>query len=231
MNILAIEASTQRLSVALWADGALAEKFDRVPNGGSERLLPWVNELLAESGRSLKQLDGIAFGAGPGGFTGLRLACGLAQGLAYGLDLPVVPVSTLAALAMSAGRQGRILATLDARMNEIYLAAYEVSGADVTESLAPQVGAASSLCLPEGAGWFGVGDGFAVAGAALTARMAGRLSGDDAGLFPTASAIALLAVPVLQRKEGRDAGQAVPIYVRDKVALTTAERFARGGTK
>ena len=96
MKLLAFEASTRCLSVALWCDGALTEKSADVPNGGSERLLPWANELLADAGLDLKQLDGIAFGAGPGGFTGLRLACGVAQGLAFGLDIPVVPVGTLA---------------------------------------------------------------------------------------------------------------------------------------
>ena len=112
MNILAFEASTRLLSVALWRDGELTEKSADVPNGGSERLLPWANALLAESGVRLSQMDGIAFGAGPGGFTGLRLACGVAQGLAFGLDAPVLPVGTLAALALASG-PGKVLACLE----------------------------------------------------------------------------------------------------------------------
>ena len=131
MNLLALETSTHRLSVALWRDGACLERAEQVANGGSERLLPWVNELLAEAGISLADLDGIAFGAGPGGFTGLRLACGVAQGLAFGLDLPVIGITTLEALAVMAGERDagieQVFASLDARMNEVYCAAYRKS--------------------------------------------------------------------------------------------------------
>lgn len=231
MKLLAFEAATSRLSVALYRDGTIAEKSADVPNGGSERLLPWANELLAESGLTLKQLDGLAFGAGPGGFTGLRLACGVTQGLACGLDLPVVPVGTLAALALASGA-GRVLACLDARMNEVYVAAYQVTGESVQEIMAPQVGAGETALLPDGEGWHGAGDGFATAhGDALRQRMGARLMTADAHVFPTASAVARLAAPVLARGGGVDAALALPLYVRDKVALTTAERLARGGSK
>lgn len=230
MKLLAFEAATRRISVALWCDGAFSEKAADVPNGGSEWLLPWANELLAEAGLSLKQLDGLAFGAGPGGFTGLRLACGVTQGLAFGLDIPVAPVCTLAALALAAG-DGRILACLDARMNEAYVAAYEVSGETVAEIMAPKVGAGETAPLPEGGDWHGVGDGFAAYGAALRQRMGAQLIAEDASLMPTATAVARLAAPVLLRGEGVSAAQALPLYVRDKVALTTAERLARGGSK
>jgi tRNA threonylcarbamoyladenosine biosynthesis protein TsaB len=230
VKLLAFEAATRRLSVALWNEGALAEKSADVPNGGSERLLPWAHELLAESGLSLKQLDGLAFGAGPGGFTGLRLACGVTQGLAYGLDVPVVPVGTLAALALASG-DGEVLACLDARMHEIYLAAYRVNGEAVEELLAPKVGSAETASLPEGADWRGAGDGFAAYGELLARRMGARLVSSVAEAYPTAAAVARLAVPVLAKGGGVPAAQALPLYVRDKVALTTAERLARGGSK
>lgn len=230
MRLLAFEASTRRLSVALWQEGRVTEKTADVPNGGSERLLPWANQLLAEAGSSLKELDGIGFGAGPGGFTGLRLACGVVQGLACGLDIPVVPVGTLAALALEAG-DGRVLACLDARMNEVYVASYVVAGETVTEIMAPKVGAGRTALLPEGDGWRGAGDGFAAYGEVLQQRMGGRLVGVDAGLLPTAAAVARLAAPVLGRGAGVPASQALPFYVRDKVALTTAERLAQGGSK
>lgn len=231
MNLLAFEAATSRLSVALYRDGAIAEKTADVPNGGSERLLPWANELLAEAGLTLRQLDGIAFGAGPGGFTGLRLACGVTQGLAFGLDLPVVPVGTLAALALASG-EGKVLACLDARMNEIYVAAYRVKGDSVEEIMGPKVGAGETAPLPAGEGWRGVGDGFAtVHGDVLRRRMDERLSAVDESVAPTASAVARLAAPVLASGGGVTAAQALPLYVRDKVALTTAERLARGGSK
>lgn len=230
MKLLAFEASTRRLSVALWCAGALTEKSADVPNGGSERLLPWANELLAEAGLSLQQIDGIAFGAGPGGFTGLRLACGVAQGLACGLELPVVPVGSLAALAVASG-DGQALACLDARMNEVYVAAYVVAGESVEEIMAPKVGAGATAPLPEGTGWRGVGDGFGVWGEILRQRLGDRLISADAALYPTAAAVARLAVPVLARGAGVAAAEAVPLYIRDKVALTTAERKARGGVK
>lgn len=231
MKLLAFEASTRRLSVALWVDGSLAEKSADVPNGGSEKLLPWAHELLAEAGLGLPQLDGLAFGAGPGGFTGLRLACGVTQGLAFGLDRPVVPVGTLAALALAAG-DGRVLACLDARMHEIYVAGYVVNGGEAEESLPPKVGAGETVLFPEEDDWRGAGDGFATPhGETLRQRMGARLISIDAAVYPTAAAVARLAAPVLSRGEGVIAAQALPFYVRDKVALTTTERLARGGRK
>lgn len=230
MKLLAFEASTRRLSAALWHEGDVIEKSADVPNGGSEWLLPWTMELLAEAGMGLAKLDGIAFGAGPGGFTGLRLACGVTQGLAFGLDRPVVPVGTLAALAL-AGGEGRVLACLDARMHEVYVAAYAVTGDEVVEVLSPKVGAGETVAVPADDGWRGAGDGFAACGGMLQQRMGERLVAVDAGLFPTAGAVARLAVPVLAHGGGVGAAQALPFYVRDKVAFTTAERLARGGSK
>jgi tRNA threonylcarbamoyladenosine biosynthesis protein TsaB len=235
VKILAFEASTRRLSVALCCDGKRLVRSADVPNGGAERLLPWAGELIAEAGISLQQLDGIAFGAGPGGFTGLRLACGVAQGLAFGLDCPVVPVGTLAALALASG-DGRVLACLDARMNEIYLAAYDVAAADsdtaqVTEIMAPIVGAGETAILPAGAGWHGAGDGFNAWGAVLAARLGERLVSVDAAVYPTAAAVARLAAPELANGQGLAAAAAMPFYIRDKVAFTTAERKARGGIR
>jgi tRNA threonylcarbamoyladenosine biosynthesis protein TsaB len=230
VKLLAFEAATRRLSVALWNEGELAEKSADVSNGGSERLLPWANELLAAAGLTFRQLDGLAFGAGPGGFTGLRLACGVTQGLAYGLDVPVAPVGTLAALALACG-DGKVLACLDARMHEVYVAAYRVAGEAVEEVMAPKVGSAETVSLPDGGGWCGTGDGFAAYGDLLARRMGDRLTRVDTDILPTAAAVARLAVPVLARGGGVPAAQALPLYVRDKVALTTAERLARGGSK
>ncbi|MHB1358745.1 MAG: tRNA (adenosine(37)-N6)-threonylcarbamoyltransferase complex dimerization subunit type 1 TsaB [Rhodocyclaceae bacterium] len=230
MKILAFEASTRRLSVALWCAGALLEKSADVPNGGAERLLPWAEELIGAAGISLAQLDGIAFGAGPGGFTGLRLACGVSQGLAFGLDCPVVPVGTLAALALASG-DGKVIVCLDARMNEVYVAAYGVAGEQVEEIMAVKVGAGETAPLPEGADWRGVGDGFVPWGDVLTARLGARLVSIDATVSPTASAVARLAAPRLASGQGVAAAAALPFYIRDKVAFTTAERRARGGLR
>ncbi|MCX8086507.1 MAG: tRNA (adenosine(37)-N6)-threonylcarbamoyltransferase complex dimerization subunit type 1 TsaB [Rhodocyclaceae bacterium] len=231
MKLLAFEASTRRLSVALWVEGELLERSSDLPNGGSELLLPWARELLAAAGRSLAELDGLAFGAGPGSFTGLRLACGVAQGLAFGLDLPVVAVPTLAALALTAG-EGKVLACLDARMNEVYLGAYAVSGDKAVELMPPKVGAGQTAPLPEGEGFRGAGDGFATPeGEAIRARMGGRLSSVAAQVYPTAAAVCRLAAPILAQGGGVPAGLAQPLYVREKVALTTAERRQAGGAR
>lgn len=226
MNLLALETSTHQLSVALRLGEACLERSERLANGGSDRLLPWINALLAEAGIGLQQLDGIAFGAGPGAFTGLRLACGVTQGLAFGADLPVVGICTLEAMALNAGHE-RVFACLDARMNEVYIAAYVRTQADEfrCEQL-PAVIAPELVQAPAGA-WHAVGDGFA----AYAETLASRFPGADANVMPNAIAVARLAAPRFARGEGQPAAAAAPLYVRDKVALTTAERLARGGVR
>jgi tRNA threonylcarbamoyladenosine biosynthesis protein TsaB len=219
--LLALETSTRRLSVALWRDGEVTESAADMLQGGSEWLLPAVQAILAEAGVSLRDLHGIAFGAGPGSFTGLRLAAGCAQGLAFGLDLPVVAVCTLEALALASG-EARVFACLDARMNEVYSGAY----ADGDEVLRPTVSPPEQVRLPDGEGWIGCGDGFA----SYPDRLPGfaRLRPD---VLPTAAAVAQLAALRFAQGEAVDAALAAPLYVRDKVALTTAERLARGGVR
>ncbi len=229
MRLLAFETATRRLSVALWQDGELIERAAEIPNGGSEHILPWAHELLAEAGLALSQIDGIAFGAGPGGFTGLRLACGVAQGLAYGLDLPVIPVSTLEALALASGERD-VWACLDARMNEVYGAAYQVEGDSVRQLMAPVCIPPAVAPAPTFAGGWGVGDGFAAYGPMLHARKS-DLIGVRGDVFPTAAAVLRLAAPAFSRGAAVSAALAQPIYVRDKVALTTVERIARGGAR
>lgn len=229
MRLLAFETATRHLSVALWQDGEFIERSAEVPNGGSERLLPWVSELLAEAGSTLEQLDGVAFGAGPGGFTGLRLGCGVAQGVAWGLDIPVLPVSTLEALALESGN-GNVWACLDARMNEVYGSAYEVAGSVVRQLVVPACMPPALIPVPAFAGGRGVGDGFSAYGAVLQGRKP-DLADVRPDLYPTAVGVLRLAAPVFLRGQARPAAEAQPVYVRDKVALTTAERIARGGAK
>jgi len=224
VNLVAIETSTRMLSVALWRDGEVIARGAESVTGGSSLVLPWVDELLAEAGIAMARLDGIAFGAGPGSFTGLRLACGVAQGLAFGLDLPVAGVATLEALALASG-EARVFACMDARMNEVYFAAYEVADRRVAEIAAPRVAPPADVRLPAG-GWIGCGDGYASYAAALPQPARVR-----ADVFPTAAAVAELAASRLAAGEGVDAAHAMPLYVRDKVALTTAERLARGGVR
>lgn len=241
MNVLALETSGYQLSVALWCDGQILERREEHRQGGSGRVLPWVQDLLAEAGLRLSQIDGVAFGAGPGSFTGLRLACGVAQGLACGLEVPVMGVGTLEALALAADVSQRagagagggmaaplqVLACLDARMNEVYCAAYRLVEGQIEEVLAPFVAAPEEVVFELSGNWLGCGDGLA----AYPELLQGRLYRRMPELRPGAAAVARLAAPRLARGEGQDAAQAAPLYVRDKVALTTAERLARGGLK
>jgi tRNA threonylcarbamoyladenosine biosynthesis protein TsaB len=159
----------------------------------------------------------------------LRLACGVAQGLAWGLDLPVLPVSSLEALALACGER-EVWTCLDARMNEVYVAAYRVDGDVVGQLMAPTCLPPAVAPAPTFSGGWGVGDGFAAYGSLLSARKP-DLAGLRPEAYPTAAAVLRLAAPAFARGEGAPAAQAQPIYVRDKVALTTAERLARGGAK
>ncbi|HJW27206.1 MAG TPA: tRNA (adenosine(37)-N6)-threonylcarbamoyltransferase complex dimerization subunit type 1 TsaB [Rhodocyclaceae bacterium] len=227
MRILGLETSTDLGSCALWLDGQLLER--RCPPGRphSETLLPLVRDLLAEAAVDIRQLDAIAFGAGPGAFTGLRVACGIAQGLAVAADLPVVPVGTLEALAAGADGE-RILALLDARMNEVYYATLERDDDGLRLVGNVRMAAPEAVVLPEGGGWVACGNALA-AYPALAERVAEAGMAGRADLLPTAGAIVELARPRLQRGEAIDPGLAAPFYVRDKVAQTVAERLAGGG--
>ena len=223
MRILALETSTEYCSVALWQDVAIVERCELVGQKHSELLMEMLDGVLREANVTLAQLDGIAFGAGPGSFTGVRIACGVAQGLALGADLPVAGVCTLQALAQSSG-QDKVIAALDARMAEVYYAAYEKrEGGWVTIN-------EPGLCLPqdaqpiEGSGWFGAGSGFATHGVALKTRYAAQIAGIDAQAVPQARAIAQLAASLFAAGQGMDAALAMPLYLRDKVALKTCER-------
>ncbi|MBC7804045.1 MAG: tRNA (adenosine(37)-N6)-threonylcarbamoyltransferase complex dimerization subunit type 1 TsaB, partial [Candidatus Parcubacteria bacterium] len=163
--------------------------------------------------------DAIAYGAGPGSFTGLRIACGAAQGLAFARGLPVIGISSLEALAEESG-EAKVVACLDARMHEVYYSAIEKTGFRWREVIAAQCVAPAAAPLPPGEGWIGCGNGFAAYGSLGL----GRVIRD---LHPSAFAVARLAAPRLAAGEGLDASLAAPVYVRDKVAYTIEERKSR----
>ena len=223
MNILAVETSTEYCSAALWLDGALSERCELAGQRHSQLLVPMVDELLQEAGLKLAQLDGIAFGMGPGSFTGVRIACGVAQGLALGANLPVVGVCTLQALAQ-ASRHDRVIAALDARMGEIYHAAYEKRDGLWSEICAPSLCRPEDAPLPEGDGWYGAGSAFAAYHDVLHTRYMDRLAGMDSQAAPQAAAVAALAAPQFAAGQGLDAALTAPFYLRDKVALKSSER-------
>jgi tRNA threonylcarbamoyladenosine biosynthesis protein TsaB len=223
MKILALDTSTEHCSVALWRDGTVDERDAHAGQRHSELLLPMVDELLRRHAIAVRDLDGIAFGEGPGSFTGLRIGCGVTQGLAFGAGLPVVGVSTLLALAESAQR-GYAVCCLDARMGEIYHAAYapSVSGWEVVH--APSLCAPADAPLMPGGSWTGCGSGFGAHEAALRRRYGERLSAIMPELFPHAEAIARLAAREFEAGRAVSAERAVPVYLRDRVALKTDER-------
>ncbi|HZX32384.1 MAG TPA: tRNA (adenosine(37)-N6)-threonylcarbamoyltransferase complex dimerization subunit type 1 TsaB [Rhodocyclaceae bacterium] len=227
MRILGLETSTDLGSCALWLDGELTER--RCPAGRphSETLLPLVRDLLAEAGVEFSHLDAVAFGAGPGAFTGLRVACGVAQGLAVAADIPVVPVGTLEALAADADGE-RVLALLDARMNEVYYAAFERNDDGLKLLGDVRVAPPAEVVLPEGDGWLACGNALA-AYPVLAQRIAEAGMAAKPDIMPTAAAVVRLALPRLEKGEAVDPALAVPFYVRDKVAQTVAERLAGGG--
>jgi len=224
MNILALDTSTDYCSAALWRDGQVTECAVVAGQSHSTLLMGMVDEVLAAAGVSLKLVDGIAFGEGPGSFTGLRIACAVAQGLAFSSDIPVTGIGTLRAMAAACAAP-RVLCCIDARMKEVYHAAY-VRDADGTllEVSAPQVCAPTAIPLAEGTGWTGCGSGFSAYGDVLRQRLGDALSSLRPDIYPHARYIAMLAAPVFAAGRGLPAEQAAPVYVRDKVALKTAER-------
>ena len=228
MKILAIETATEACSAALLIDGEVMERYQVQPRGHSELILPMVDELLAEAGCPLSSLDAVAFGRGPGSFTGVRIATGVIQGIAFAADLPVAPVSTLAALAQRGFREAgvrRLLAAYDARMREVYWGAYEVMESGLVSAIVgDQVVLPDQVTAPPGGGWYGIGSGWATYQAELSAAVGEQLGGVMPGLFCSAHDVALLAVAAVESGQLVAAEAALPIYLRDNVAAKPVAR-------
>jgi len=223
MNLLAFDTSTEFLSIALQVDGQAWTFHAEAGASASQRILPEIHALLAAANIKLAALNGIAFGAGPGAFTGVRVACGVAQGLAFGANLPVVGVHTLMAVAQASGHD-KVIVCQDARMGEVYFAAYERTEAG-WQTISPAI-----VCKPEqvpalsGNGWVGAGSGWAAYQEALEAAYASQLSNVLPTITPTAQAVLALAQPVFAAGQAQAAHEVAPIYIRNRVALTTQER-------
>lgn len=222
MKLLALDTATDACGVALWLDGATIARQRVQARGHAELVLPMCEEVLAEAGLALGALDGIAFGRGPGSFTGVRIAVSVAQGLAFGADLPVAGVSDLAALARGAWRVHgwrRTIAALDARMGEVYCGAFVADDADLPVLIgAESVGQAGAVPLPGADRWAVVGSGFAVHDAAFRDRLGDRLERGDGARFPEAIDVAALGAAAFAAGLGVEARGARPVYLRDKVA-------------
>lgn len=231
--LLAIDTSTEQLAVALHAGGRVLALSEAGGARASARLLPAVRALLAEAGLAVSALDAIAFGRGPGAFTGLRTACAVAQGLAFGAGRPVLPLDSLAIVADDARAQrpaaDLVQVAMDARMDEVYAGVYAWDGQGWQVRQAPALWPVEALA----AQWRDAAPR-CVAGSALAA-FGERLPTDAAERVPDeqvrAAALARLALQAWQRGEAIDAALALPLYVRDKVALTTAEREARAAAR
>jgi tRNA threonylcarbamoyladenosine biosynthesis protein TsaB len=229
MRLLALDTSTEACSVALLLDGEVRLRFALTERGHAELVLPMVDELLAESGLALTDLDGLAFGRGPGAFTGLRIASGVSQGLALGAGLPVAPVSSLAAVAeqVAAASGETVLVCNDARMGEVY---WGVFRREADGSVAALVSEAVSA--PEKVGE-GAPAALHAAGNALPRypMLAERLAAAGlqlhAGVYPRADAVARLGARVLAEGRGVPAEEALPVYVRDDVARPSGGSVTR----
>jgi tRNA threonylcarbamoyladenosine biosynthesis protein TsaB len=230
MILLGLETATEACSAALSVDGVVRERFEIAPRRHAELILPMVDALLSEAGVSRRALDAIAVGRGPGAFTGVRLAIAVAQGLALALDRPVVPVSTLAALAedgfasAAATASDAVLALIDARMGEVYAGAYACTEVCPTELMPEALAHPAALVLPERRRWRVVGSGMAAYGDAMRAQLGAALVDADASALPRASSIARLGVLALRAGGGIDPAKVEPVYLRNKIALTLTEQ-------
>jgi tRNA threonylcarbamoyladenosine biosynthesis protein TsaB len=229
MRVLAVDTATEASSVALLSGEELISRYAEGGLSHAQQILGMVEAVLAEAQVSLSMLDGIAASIGPGSFTGVRISVAVAQGLAFGAGLRVAPVSTLEALAFQAMRSGaaHALACLDARMGEVYWGCFAADLArGVAASCPASVGPPESVILPVPGPHRGIGRGF-TAYPALAALPGLELDPDDRRALPDAREFARLGALRLQLAEGLDPADISPLYLRDKVALTEAERAAK----
>lgn len=221
MKLLAIDTSGDACSAALLLDGEIVQHAELAPRRHGELILPMMQGLLDQAGIALGALDALAFGRGPGSFTGVRIAAAVIQGAAFGAGLPVVPVSTLAALAQGQFRRGgqqRLLSALDARMDEVYWGGFTIGpdalAAPCGEELVCPPGQAP---LPEGDGWFGVGPGWSAYAETLVRHLGARLDGSHPDALCEARDIATLAAAGFAAGLAVPPEQALPVYLRDQV--------------
>ncbi|MCX7100236.1 MAG: tRNA (adenosine(37)-N6)-threonylcarbamoyltransferase complex dimerization subunit type 1 TsaB [Methylobacter sp.] len=227
MKLLAVETSTEACSAALIIDSEVAERFELAPKEHTKLILPMIDSLMAEAGLKPKQLDALAFSRGPGSFTGVRIATGVIQGIALGADLPVVPVSTLAALAQDFfenNPQDAAFVAMDARMEEIFWGVYRCDSAGYAELMGNEVVTpADFVDFPELLG-VGIGSGWGVYPQELMSRLVNRVIRYEAERLPRARAIAKLGVRGFELGLAVPVEQAMPVYLRDKVARKESER-------
>lgn len=218
MKMLALDTSSIACSVALLVDEKISFLHRILPLQQAQSVLPMIQELLSSQKITLNQLDAIAFGRGPGSFTGVRIAASVTQGLAYALELPVIPISSLAALAQAAYMDlgwKKILAGMDARIQEIYWAAYEVDEEGLVQLQGQEIICApQQIPFPNDKEWYGAGNAWEV----YAEQMSYQPLKIDSTCLPTAQAVLKLAKVKYAQKEWVSAKDALPVYLRDSVA-------------
>jgi len=227
MKLLAVETSTEACSAALYIDGEIEERFEIAPREHTKRILPMIDELMAAAQLKPQQLDGMAFSCGPGSFTGVRIATGITHGIALGADLPVAPISTLAALAQNFFNQNPetiAFTAMDARMREIFWGVYQKDAKGFaqlinTEAVTPAI----DIIFPEISG-VGIGSGWDVYADELSTRLGDLVVRYETDNLPRASAIVQLGVEAFAQNKAVSVEQAQPVYLRDKVAKKESER-------
>jgi len=233
MRVLALDAATEACSVALLSNGEVIVRIVDSGKSSAQQILSLVEEVMAEGQVSLSMLDGIAASIGPGAFTGVRISVAVAQGLAFGADLPVAPVSTLEALALQVlyAAPGPALACLDARMGEVYWGCFTADAARaVIESGAPTVGAPAAVTLRLKGPHIGIGRGFSAY--PELAKIPGvEINSRDSLALPNAREFVHLGARRLAGGGGLDPADLKPLYLRDKVALTEAERAGQSSAR
>ena len=219
MKILALDTATEACSAALLSGGSVYERYEIAPRRHAELILPMVDGVLAEAGLGLNDVDAIAFGRGPGAFTGIRIAAGVTQGLALGAGLPVIPVSSLATLAQGViNKSTTLLPAIDARMGEIYWAAYDSTQDGLVRLVSEeQVAPPDAVQIPGDKQIFGVGSGWATYRATLEGILGKQITGVAPERFPLAKDMLPLAMSEFNAKRYVTAEQALPVYLRDNV--------------
>lgn len=231
MKLLAIDTAADACSAALlWGD-EVRLRYQVQPRGHTELVLGMLDELLAEAGIRPAELDAIAFGRGPGSFTGVRIAAGVAQGAAFGADLPVAPVSSLAALAQRAWREHgmeRVAVAFDARMDEVYWGCFRLDSAGLMGPAGPeQVAAPERVARPDGGDWCGAGSGWGLYREALGRRLEQVPGTVVPDLLCSAEDVARLGAAICRRGQAVSPEQALPVYLRNQVAKKPAASYGR----
>jgi tRNA threonylcarbamoyladenosine biosynthesis protein TsaB len=226
LKLLAVDTSTEACSAALCIDGDIKQRYELAPREHSRLILGMIDDLLREADITAKDIDVLAFGRGPGSFMGVRIAAGVVQGISFAHSIPVVPVSTLAAISSIAIEQtgvDKVLAVIDARMKEVYWGVYtNECASDETSNLLLQgkehVTAPELVVVPDSGQWVSAGSGWAAYADVFKDKVDDRFISSLDNCFPSAEVIARLAVRDYNNGISVPAAEAVPVYLRDDVA-------------